>query len=69
MKAFDQVLAGMFQCPPECNPMVQCLIKELVKPQGVEMIPPQPLADITMGWSYAREKPHPPTWQFILGTT
>jgi len=53
--ASNQVLAGMFICPENTDPMACCLIQALKQPSPHMLIPTQTLGEITAGWCKARE--------------
>jgi len=54
-QAFDQVLAGTFECPEEADVMTKRLLEALRRPPGIKTIQPRQLDKITAGWRKARE--------------
>jgi len=54
-KAFDQVLAGTFECPEGVDKMTECLLSALQHPPRMKIIQLWQLGDITTGWHKARE--------------
>jgi len=54
-QAFDQVLEGTFECPPNTDPFAKCLIQALQRPENITTIPNRQLDEITTGWCKAQE--------------
>jgi len=54
-KAFKQVLAGTFICPPDTDPMAQRLIQAMRRPRNLPLIAPRRWDEVTSGWSKARK--------------